>query len=45
LKQIEEDEDVIKYAEVIGRATQVIEAGHHVHIHNVRSLQSEEEAP
>jgi altronate dehydratase small subunit len=31
-------EAVIKYGEVIGRATQQIMPGNHVHIHNVESL-------
>ena len=32
------DEDIVKYGEVIGRATQRILQGDHVHIHNVESL-------
>ncbi len=31
-------EDVIKYGEVIGRATCLIRPGAHVHIHNVEGL-------
>lgn len=38
IRQIEEGEGVVKYSEVIGRATQRIEAGEHVHIHNLESL-------
>ena len=37
LTKIEKDADVIKYGEVIGRATQSIERGMHVHVHNVES--------
>lgn len=37
LKAIQKGANVIKYGEVIGRATQNIEAGEHVHIHNVES--------
>lgn len=35
---IAEGETIIKYGEVIGRATQRITQGNHVHIHNVESL-------
>ena len=38
LKKIKKGENVIKYGEVIGRATQDIEMGYHVHIHNVEGL-------
>ena len=34
---IEKDADVIKYGEVIGKATQPIKEGAHVHVHNVES--------
>lgn len=37
LKRILKGEDVIKYGEVIGFATQHIEKGYHVHVHNVES--------
>jgi altronate dehydratase small subunit len=43
--------EVIKYGEVIGRATEYIGAGSHVHVHNVESLrgrgdwESEEDGP
>lgn len=30
--------DILKYGEVMGRATQAIPAGSHVHIHNIESL-------
>jgi altronate dehydratase small subunit len=35
---IAEDEAIVKYGEVIGRATERIMPGNHVHIHNVESL-------
>ena len=35
LKEIKKDEPVIKYGEVIGRATMDIAAGCHVHTHNI----------
>ena len=38
LKKIGKRENIIKYGEVIGRATQDIEEGCHTHIHNVESL-------
>lgn len=34
-------EAVIKYGEAIGRASRPIQAGEHVHTHNLRSLRSE----
>lgn len=37
LSRIEPDSPVIKYGEVIGTATAVIETGDYVHIHNVVS--------
>jgi altronate dehydratase small subunit len=30
--------DILKYGEVMGRATQEIPAGAHAHIHNIESL-------
>lgn len=30
--------DIVKYGEVMGRATQPIPAGSHVHVHNIESL-------
>jgi altronate dehydratase small subunit len=30
--------DIVKYGEVMGRATQAIPAGMHAHIHNIESL-------
>jgi altronate dehydratase small subunit len=38
LKRIHKGEDVVKYGEVIGRATEDIEKGYHVHVHNVEGL-------
>ena len=37
LEKIEANADVVKYGEVIGRTTQPIEVGMHVHVHNVES--------
>lgn len=38
LRTIRKGEDIIKYGEVVGRATSSIEAGQLVHVHNVESL-------
>lgn len=38
LARIETGEPVIKYGEVIGRATQAIAPGEHVHAHNLEGL-------
>jgi len=40
LKSIKRGEPVIKYGEVIGIATEDIEPGDHVHVHNVASLRA-----
>jgi len=37
-KDIDKGGEVIKYGEVIGRSTDHIKAGCHVHIHNIESL-------
>jgi altronate dehydratase small subunit len=37
-RDIAKGEDIIKYGEVIGRATQDIKAGSHTHIQNLESL-------
>ncbi len=37
LRGIQSGEEVLKYGTVIGRATQTIQAGEHVHVHNVAS--------
>ncbi|MDQ1197101.1 altronate dehydratase family protein [Agrobacterium sp. SORGH_AS 787] len=41
LKPIRSGEEVIKYGQVIGVATQDIEAGRHVHLHNLAMVPSE----
>jgi altronate dehydratase small subunit len=38
LNRIRKGDNVMKYGEIIGRATQDIDKGHHVHVHNVESL-------
>lgn len=38
LKDLECGEKVYKYGEIIGEAVKKIEAGQHVHIHNIKSL-------
>ncbi len=38
LRQIEQGDHVIKYGEAIGQARLAIQAGEHVHVHNVDSL-------
>jgi altronate dehydratase small subunit len=38
LRPILSGEEILKYGTVIGRATQGIEPGEHVHVHNVESL-------
>ncbi|MGC8505473.1 MAG: UxaA family hydrolase [Thermoplasmata archaeon] len=40
LTDIKAGQEIIKYGEVIGTATQAIPAGHHVHIHNIKSLRA-----
>jgi len=42
---IAKDEAIVKYGEVIGRATQRITPGIHVHIHNVESLRGRGDVP
>lgn len=37
IKKIQNKERIIKYGESLGRATQNIEVGSHVHVHNVES--------
>lgn len=37
LRQINSGEEIFKYGTVIGRATQNIQPGEHVHVHNVES--------
>ncbi len=38
LSDIARGEPILKYGEVIGRATQAIPAGCHAHVHNIESL-------
>jgi altronate dehydratase small subunit len=38
VKDIALGENILKYGEVIGRATKEIHAGTHAHIHNIESL-------
>lgn len=38
LRDIRCGEDIIKYGEVIGRATTDISSGHHAHVQNIESL-------
>jgi len=38
METINKGQNVVKYGEVIGQATQDIGEGHHVHVHNVESL-------
>lgn len=38
IARIGRNEMVLKYGEVIGEATEPIEEGEHVHVHNVKSL-------
>lgn len=38
MRDIKEDENIIKYGEIIGRATKVIPAGAHAHVQNIESL-------
>jgi altronate dehydratase small subunit len=38
LTRISQNEKVVKYGNVIGRATRVIKTGEMVHVHNVESL-------
>jgi len=35
IKKINQGEPIVKYGEIIGRSSRVIEPGEHVHIHNV----------
>lgn len=38
IKKIKKGEKIIKYGAVIGKATQKIEKGEHVHLHNVEGI-------
>jgi len=37
-RDIKAGDDILKYGEVIGRATKDIPAGHHAHVQNIESL-------
>jgi len=45
LKDIERGERIIKYGEIIGQATEKINKGEHVHIHNVEALRGRGDKP
>ena len=38
LVDMEEGHEVVEYGEVIGRTTQEVKAGEHVHTHNIKSM-------
>jgi len=38
LREIPRGEAILKYGQVMGRATETIAAGEHVHVHNVEGL-------
>jgi len=38
MRALPQDKHVIEYGRAIGRATQAIERGAHVHVHNLRTL-------
>lgn len=38
IKNLNAGDEIIKYGEVIGRATKNINKGNHVHVHNIESL-------
>lgn len=38
VKKIFEDQEIIKYGEIIGKAEADIPTGTHVHVHNIRSV-------
>lgn len=43
--KISKGQDVLKYGEVVGQATQDISEGKHVHVHNVESLRGRGDLP
>jgi altronate dehydratase small subunit len=45
MERIDKGEKVVKYGEVIGKATQDIQVGHHVHVHNVESFRGRGDLP
>ena len=40
LRRMQSGEEILKYGTVIGRATQDIQVGEHVHVHNVESTRA-----
>jgi (2R)-sulfolactate sulfo-lyase subunit alpha len=38
MRALPQDKHVIEYGRAIGRATQAVERGAHVHVHNLRTL-------
>jgi altronate dehydratase small subunit len=40
IKPISKGSEILKYGQVIGRATTAIAAGEHVHVHNVEALRA-----
>ena len=40
LAPIKAGEKIVKYGEIIGRASQCIEVGRHVHVHNLESIRA-----
>ena len=38
IKDVKKGENIIKYGEIIGKATKEIPAGYHAHVHNIESL-------
>ena len=45
IRDIDPGENIIKYGEVIGRATQLIQKGKHVHVHNLESCRGRGDRP
>jgi len=40
LCDVDAGDDIVKYGEVIGKASRNIKAGEHVHVHNVESIRA-----
>ena len=45
IRDIHQGDNIIKYGEVIGRATQPIQKGKHVHVHNLESCRGRGDRP
>ncbi len=45
IRTVEPGEYILKYGEIIGRATERILAGDHVHVHNTESLRGRGDLP